>query len=262
MNSILAKRIIVPLLALAAPACTALAEPDYLAAATLGVVFMLVLLQRSRDSSYRKLVQNEQEAVREGIDTLVLSATLMMLYLVVLGLAWQGLSEWPNAGSYWTLFVILAATGLVFQGMLSTSWLVNRRLPIRRLVPRLIAFATALGLTMLMNAGTDEAALNTLRARHHLLLDALSDTAQVCQAYLQYLSGYDGPRFYAPQSLHTSPQGYFLRFQGGSIDIDGSTIVYDSRSDAWRIIHNDSITEQDGLTQGQAAMTSCRREDN
>jgi len=46
-----------------------------------------------------------------------------------------------------------------------------------------------------------------------------------------------------------------LSFSGSSIDIDGSTIYYDSRAGAWRKFHND-LEEESGafkkLTEGLA----------
>jgi hypothetical protein len=51
---------------------------------------------------------------------------------------------------------------------------------------------------------------------------------------------------------------YVAAFPGGSIDIDGSTIYYDSRAAAWRRFHNDDGGARerfDGLTAG---LTECR----
>jgi len=55
--------------------------------------------------------------------------------------------------------------------------------------------------------------------------------------------------------LHHDSTRFVLAFQGGSADIDGSTIYYDSGTGAWRKFHNDSSDARQvyaGLTAGLA----------
>lgn len=52
-------------------------------------------------------------------------------------------------------------------------------------------------------------------------------------------------------------QHFLLRFQGGSIDIDGSTVFYDSKAGHWQIFHNDDMQMQDKLLFLQLGLTKC-----
>jgi len=56
-----------------------------------------------------------------------------------------------------------------------------------------------------------------------------------------------------PVKLHHDTKRFVLAFQGGSADIDGSTIYYDSGAGAWRKFHNDNSDARQvytGLTAG------------
>lgn len=58
-----------------------------------------------------------------------------------------------------------------------------------------------------------------------------------------------------PARLHHDSTRFVLAFQGGSADIDGSTIYYDSAAGAWLKFHNDSSDARQvyaGLTAGLA----------
>lgn len=58
--------------------------------------------------------------------------------------------------------------------------------------------------------------------------------------------------------LHRAGSRFVLSFRGRSIDIDGSTIFYDSVTRRWRKVHNDELArtqESEKLTQG---LSACR----
>ena len=50
---------------------------------------------------------------------------------------------------------------------------------------------------------------------------------------------------------------FVLAFQGGSIDIDGSTIYYDSGAGAWRKFHNDSSDDRQAYAALTAGLAEC-----
>jgi len=71
-----------------------------------------------------------------------------------------------------------------------------------------------------------------------------------------YLEESGAPR--APANLAHDRQRFVLALGGGSMDIDGSTLFYDSRSRGWRKVHNDILAntgELDGLRKG---LETCR----
>jgi hypothetical protein len=79
----------------------------------------------------------------------------------------------------------------------------------------------------------------------------------LCSIFRGYLRSYSGHRYYRPQSLHSLDKDYLITFQGGSIDIDGSTIVYESKNNKVLVFHNDLYDRQKALKDKQSAMVVC-----
>jgi hypothetical protein len=257
MNAIIVQRVLLPSAALAILGVTALMNFSMLGLAAVGLTVVLVLIQWAVYASYRKKFAAQQNAPRQLVDFLVLGASLIALYLLILNLAWIDLSGWPSAGSYWDLFVFLAAIGLAFQILMLVSWYKSGQLPQRRLIPRTTAIALGWGLSLGIAATTSDMALARVTERHQALFEGLSGNGEPCLLYADYLENYQGPRQYAPRSLHSSPEYFVLTFLGGSIDIDGSTIVFDSETGQWQVIHNDLEEQLADLEQRQSTLHPC-----
>lgn len=52
-------------------------------------------------------------------------------------------------------------------------------------------------------------------------------------------------------------QRFIIHFLGGSIDIDGSTVFYDSDIGEWQLFHNDDMQKMDNLNFRQLGLTKC-----
>ena len=50
---------------------------------------------------------------------------------------------------------------------------------------------------------------------------------------------------------------FIVHFQGGSVDIDGSTIFYDSEIKQWQIFHNDEFSLLDDFNFRRIGLTKC-----
>ena len=64
----------------------------------------------------------------------------------------------------------------------------------------------------------------------------------------------DNPDSIRPQTqvrgtvwIHFSESRFVISTRGGSIDIDGSTIYYDSKEKEWRLFHNDHQAKMDSF---------------
>ncbi len=71
-----------------------------------------------------------------------------------------------------------------------------------------------------------------------------------------YLDGSSAVR--ANAELHFDANRFVLTFQGRSMDIDGSTMFYDSIARVWRKIHNDSLGRTGELAALVQGLTACR----
>ncbi len=71
-----------------------------------------------------------------------------------------------------------------------------------------------------------------------------------------YLDGSSAVR--ANAELHFDAKRFVLTFQGRSMDIDGSTMFYDSTARIWRKTHNDTLARTGELTALAQGLTNCR----
>jgi len=189
--------------------------------------------------------------------TIVVGAALFACYVALLVMVASEQARWPSVGSRWALVVLLGCIGAVYQLLLLGYWGLRRALPHRRRLARVLSIVGGLGMSILLGRVTEARALGQVRARHAGLLSALPTTADPCAAYRAYLAGYAGSRYEAPRSLHTGPGRQVLTFLGGSIDIDGSTIVLDSASPEVHLFHNDNAEERQKLDAKLGALQAC-----
>lgn len=171
--------------------------------------------------------------------------------------AWIDLIRWPRVGSYWSLLVMLAAVGAIYQ-LLLLGWLAARRtLPDTRWPLRLLALAIGIfGGAQLLRA-TQERALAQVRERHAPLLARLAGAARPCDVYAEYLGERGARQYDTPRALHTGGGRYILVLAGGSIDIDGSTVYVDSMEPIVHLFHNDDAERQQELLAKLQTLQPC-----
>jgi len=58
--------------------------------------------------------------------------------------------------------------------------------------------------------------------------------------------------------LHHDARRFVLRYHGGSIDIDGSTVYYDSQVGQWRLFHNDDKEAEAQLERLTEGLKECK----
>jgi hypothetical protein len=75
-------------------------------------------------------------------------------------------------------------------------------------------------------------------------------------ALAAYLEASGAPR--APLNLHHGRERFVLVLMGGSMDIDGSSLFYDSRPRQWRKVHNDILARSGELQALLKDLESCR----
>lgn len=73
---------------------------------------------------------------------------------------------------------------------------------------------------------------------------------------MAYFDESNAPR--APASLHYDKQRFVLALGGRSMDIDGSTMFYNSVSRTWRKVHNDTLSVTQELQKLENGLDSCQ----
>jgi len=195
---------------------------------------------------------------------ILLSAVLLAAYaMAVAWVFYQQSMAWPHEGSMAYLVFFLLCPGIVFQlfnlaYMLRTArWLTRRALTRLVTIPLGLVMAALLAnwASTLAMSGFEQAYVPFVTQVRANLPDPCRATGSYFQAPAVAAYNLRTSRYRRPAKLHHDSKRFVLAFQGGSIDIDGSTMYHDSGTGAWRKFHNDSVDAQQayaGLTAGLA----------
>lgn len=197
---------------------------------------------------------------------ILLSAALLVAYAMAVAWVFHAQSlAWPHEGSMGYVVFYLLCPGIVFQ-LFNLAYMMRtaRRLT-RQLQTRLVTIP--LGLVMaafladeastLAMSGFEQAYTSFVAQVRANLLDPCRDAGRYFQAPAVAAYNLRTSRHARPAKLHHDSKHFVLAFQGGSADIDGSTIYYDSGAGAWRKFHNDSVDTRQVYAALTAGLAEC-----
>jgi hypothetical protein len=196
----------------------------------------------------------------------LLSAALLAAHAGVVG--WAVLHEaraWPHVGSYVQFVFFLATPGILFHAVkLAFLWRVKRP-PARRWLVRLFTIPAGLFLAgALVSAADGRARASFERAYAPFLAQVEAHLADACgrtaelYALPSVVAFNRGAGLERPGAkLSYDRQRFVLAFGGGSIDIDGSTIYFDSKTGSWSQFHNDDKEATAAYEKLTAGLSEC-----
>jgi len=199
----------------------------------------------------------------------VLSAIWLGVWVVLA--AWAALAlgtAWPYVQLMPQWLLLVALPGLAFRAFdVVTMRMLRRRVRgWRRLVARLGAIVVGVPAAAASWEGLDAISMARFeRAMTPLVARLQSDRGAICLPtapvavdleLAAYLEDANAPR--APAELHFDKQRFVLTLPGRSMDIDGSSMFYDSRGRQWRKVHNDALSSTGELTALTAGLSVCR----
>ena len=79
-----------------------------------------------------------------------------------------------------------------------------------------------------------------------------------CGTAFEYYKKMDSKEKWKIRGIMHDSDGFLLIFNGGSIDIDGSTIYYYSKENKWSYFHNDWVEARERLDDLSKDMKECR----
>jgi hypothetical protein len=195
-----------------------------------------------------------------------LGAALLVIYVVAV--AWMfhdRATDWPHVGDWGYVVFFLLCPGIVFQ-LFRLAYARHTGRPLaRRWLPRLATIPLGLVLAALLMAWADGDALRGFERAYAPLVSgiaaALPDPCRAAAGHFRAppiaaynrRTGRDRP----VAKLNHDDARFVLAFRGGSIDIDGSTIYYDSAAGAWRKFHNDDERARVAYEKLRAGLAEC-----
>ena len=191
---------------------------------------------------------------------------LLAIYVALSGwLFYEQSTSWPHEGHWALLGYILLVPGIVFQSVsLAYAKIAGRPLA-RRFLTRLVTVPIGICFAALLQAGASSIAMSGFeRSYAPFVAQVAVDPARACsQAGKLFLiasvASFNGMTGSRPTAiLHHDGKRFVLGFMGGSFDIDGSTLYYESGAHEWRRYHNDNQKARATHEQFVAGLADCK----
>jgi hypothetical protein len=172
-------------------------------------------------------------------------------------------TAWPYEGHVLQILLLIAIPGILFR-VTELLWLAKKQVRLdsyNRVIARVVSIVAGLAGAVFLWGPLEKLSMDRFeREISTLVADVYAKSAAPCPpaatytlsaALVAYMEDAGFPRPTA--TIYADRQAFLLSLPGGSIDIDGSTLIYDSRTRAWRKAHNDMLQasgELDRLTKG------------
>lgn len=208
----------------------------------------------------------DQPVANSGAPRAWLGPALLAGYVVAV--AWvfyEQATAWPHVGSWGYIALFVLCPGIVFQ---SFSLVFTRRTgrPLkRRALTRLVTIPLGLVLAALLASRAETLSQRGFEQAYAPFVwqvgANLPDPCRAAGSYFQAASVADynlrTGRGLPSAKLHHDGRRFVLAFHGGSVDIDGSTVYYDSGAGTWRKFHNNDETARAVYEKRRAGLAEC-----
>lgn len=196
-------------------------------------------------------------------------ATLWLLAWSVLAL-WAAhalATAWPYQLLPHLIVLVFAVPGMLFRGfdLLYMRLRARRCAGWRRAAARLAAMPIGLVAAGFLYSALERVSMASFEREIDAYVRQVEANATApCPPQARYvvdaaLNAYlDRSKALMPVELHYDARHFVLAFLGRSIDIDGSTVYYDSSTRIWRKFHNDSVEDREAFAALVKDMAECR----
>ena len=194
------------------------------------------------------------------------SFVLLAIYAALTGwLFYVDATSWPHEGSWVFLGYLLFVPGAVFQSTSLVYAKITGRALARRALVRVATIPAGVALAASLQMGASSLAMDGFeRAYAPFVAQFETGLADACSSGAKYfaipaVASFNERTGSRPTArLHHDGARFVLGFAGGSIDIDGSTLYYDSGAKRWRLYHNDDEEARAAHQQLVSGLAECR----
>lgn len=191
------------------------------------------------------------------------SAVLLVLYVAMTVWVFSEQStSWPHEGSWAAFAYLFLCPGIVFQSFALLYARLTGRALTRRVLTRVVTIPLGLVIAAALGQWGSTLAMGDFeRAYTPFAAQVGANLAAPCGGAAKYfaipaVAAYNEQTGRRPTAnLRYEGSRFVVSFSGGSFDMDGSTIYFDSGARRWRKFHNDSTIasrEFEKLTEGLA----------
>ena len=196
------------------------------------------------------------------------AVSVALLVAYVAAVAWvyyDQAASWPHEGSWANVVFFFLCPGIVFQAFnLAYLRLKQRRLTHRALT-RVVTIPLGLVFAAALASSTETLAMRDFEEAYAPFAAQVgANLADPCGAAANYfalpsVAAYNrqAERERVSAKLRYDSKRFVLSFAGGSMDIDGSTIYYDSGAKAWSKFHNDGAAKSGAFAKLTEGLAEC-----
>ena len=174
-------------------------------------------------------------------------------------------TSWPHEGSWAILGYVFLVPGIVFQSVsLAYAKIAGRPLA-RRALTRVVTIPIGIVLAATLQAAAGTLAMAGFeRAYAPFVAQLGTSLAEACSSGAKYfaissVAAFNEHTGSRPTALlHHDGKRFVLGFMGGSIDIDGSTLYYESGAREWRRYHNNNEEARAAHQKLVAGLVDCK----
>lgn len=191
---------------------------------------------------------------------------LLGIYVGISALVFYQLANaWPNIGQWKQGLLLLLCPAIVLTALRLSRPRTRSRA--RRVLEWLVAVPLGVFLATLLTGFASMISFNNFQKHYAAFVaEVHSNLPTPCASAWAFL---DNPTLLAynraadvderaPVTLYYSAERFVASLPGGSIDIDGSTIYYDSHSGGWHRFHNDDRLERERYGALIVDLSECR----
>jgi len=196
----------------------------------------------------------------------VISVALLVAYVAIVGwMFYEQSTSWPHEGSWALIAYVFLCPGILFQSFRLAYTRRTGRPLTRRALTRVVTIPLGLLLAGLLLTQASTLAMRGFERAYAPFVSQIgASLADPCAAAGKYfeipaVAAYNQQTGSRPTAiLKHDNKRFVLSFFGGSIDIDGSTIYYDSGAGGWRKFHNDRVEETGAFSKLTEGLAGCK----
>jgi len=191
----------------------------------------------------------------------IFSILILLCYGSIIIFSIIKITDWPSVGNVWLLLILCLLPAFIYR-LINIIYLIRNKNSLtgrwKKIAIITISIILSIGLTRVINEKASLWAMERFDHHYQPLIEQLSlHTDDLCQQLNRIVEFQQLEGQQKPKALYFKGDVFTLLFSGNSIDIDGSTVYWDSRIGQWHIFHNDNQKKQAQLNKLTQDMSQC-----
>ena len=163
--------------------------------------------------------------------------------------------QWPRVGSWWLLVYLCIVPAFIDRAFHLFYFVWQKKVmegTWKKSFVVILSIVLGVILTNLINQKASLWAMERFQDNYQPLVEYLqndlhNDSNYICKSLETFISERHLQGRESPKALYFKGTHFILEFLGNSIDIDGSSIYFNSQTGQWHIFHNDDVKRRNQL---------------